>query len=232
MGFGQYDSGGGARVAMRAGVYHTIIKKADVKRGQGGKIVTDPKSGKAKFELIVDVHGPRHIGEELKRTMPVAFGANSETGQYAAFARFIEAATGIPCGDARQKDVEEADLLRRDLWVMVKHENGYNNIVDFVEPEEEPADTRPPYKRVEDDEIRSQQQANAQTRPLTAAQSQATSISSGKQRQIEALAHAKRVSDTQLADLIGKLTNGRTRFVGQLDLREAEAIISALKEVA
>ena len=132
MGFGQYDEGGSSQNAMRAGVYRTVIKKANVKRNQAGTIVTDQRTSKAKFELVVDVAGPRHVGEKLKKTMLVAFGQNAENGQWSQFARFIEHATGIPCGDLRQKEVDEPDLVGHDLWVMVKHERGWNNIVDFL----------------------------------------------------------------------------------------------------
>ena len=67
----------------------------------------------------------------------------------------------------------------------------------------------------------------AQTQPATALR-----INAGKQRQIEALAKARRVSDTILADLIEKLTKGGTRLVSELAPREAEALIAALKDAA
>lgn len=136
-GFGQYDNRSGAGETMKPGVYAAEIVKADVKREQGGAVVKDRASGKVKFELIVRVSGPKHVGENLKRTMTVTFGQNQESGQYATFARFIETATGIPCGDPAQKAVGPDDLTGKKLSVMVKPGNGYNNIVDFLAHEEE-----------------------------------------------------------------------------------------------
>lgn len=141
MGFGAYDQGGsGAK--MPTAIYDFVVVDADVMR-RNGEPVTDPKTHKVRFRAVLEVTSGEFKGEKCPRTMNVTF-APSQEGKYGPFAEFIAVATGIPCGDPRQRDVDSNDLRGRLLRGMVKHERGYNNVTEFISAERSAALTAPP----------------------------------------------------------------------------------------
>ena len=130
-GFGQYDTGGGSAKRMPTAIYDLVIVDADVKRDGSGNVVRDPKSDKARFKITLEVANGEFKGERITRTANVTY-APSQDGNYGPFAQFIEAATGIRCGDVAQKKIGREDLRGRMIRALVKHANGYNNVTEFV----------------------------------------------------------------------------------------------------
>lgn len=143
-GLGQYDTGGGAgsQVKMRDDVYDFVVVHADAKRLNTGEVVRNPRNQKVRFSLRAEVTAGKSKGQMVTRTMDITYGASSD-GIYGPFAKFIEAVTGIICGEPAQKEVGKDQLVGRTFRAMVKHENGYNNFVAWINRDEEDAESPP-----------------------------------------------------------------------------------------
>jgi hypothetical protein len=209
-GFGQYDTGGGNARRMPTAIYDFGIVDADVKRDGSGAVVRDPKTDRARFVATLEVRAGEFKGERVKRTMNVTYDPSSE-GKYGPFAQFIEAATGIPCGDARQKEIGRDHLRGGTVRGMVKHEKGYNNVTEFVS-DGVPAETRPApaqAPRPAPAGQRTPEPASARPAPAAAPQSGVSldyllsEVSFPVSQQIRALAKWANLSDAQLAVKIG-----------------------------
>ncbi|HEV8021289.1 MAG TPA: hypothetical protein VGP41_08525 [Candidatus Lustribacter sp.] len=214
-GFGEYDSGGGAsNVVMRTAIYRLRVEQADVKRDSSGQPVR--KDGKVRFGLRTTVVGSNYAGEIVKRTMSISYNAN-DSGNFGPFPSFIQAVTGIRCGDDRQRTVGRAELEGREFDAMIKHERGYNNIIDFIAPEAQPA--RAPVAQRQEPPP----QERAATGPIAV-------IGAGHLRHIHALQKAFKITDTVVADLVELVTSHRTRHVaGVAQGPEFEDLLARLK---
>ncbi|MGH7716911.1 MAG: hypothetical protein ACREML_13055 [Vulcanimicrobiaceae bacterium] len=62
------------------------------------------------------------------RRYTISFGTNPKNGTVAAFAAFIESATGVKAGDSKQRHVTDSDLVGKRVRVVVIHKDGYANV--------------------------------------------------------------------------------------------------------
>lgn len=230
-GFGEYDSSGGNATKMPTAVYHTIIREADVKRDGSGQPVRDTRSDKVRFRLVVEVDRGKFTAEKITRTMSISYAA-SQDGNFGPFPHFIEAATGIPMGDARQKGVGKKDLVGRPLSVMVKHERGYNNIVDFVSEDDAdggPGTPEPPTRAAAPARDTLDQDLGHRGPRATARPGMGELIGPGRERQVEALCRALSVDSSGLAEATIEATGGRTNDVALVYAPEFERLLVEIK---
>lgn len=232
MGFGQYAGGSASGVKVKIGTYRFRIVKADVKRNGKGEIVRDQQSNKAKFQLdAVIIAGP-YEGEQMTRTMPIAFGENSESHTYAVFAQFLSIITGIPCGDKRlEEGVEPEDLKGREFEAVAGWEGKYNNIIKFVDEVEEEPQARPPQRQPEP--VRSAAPGDTTQQDLAhrgrGAQPPADvfeRLSLPQRRQIDALAKLKHVNEARLRLLVASIAGPNA----SLDPDLAPQLVELLKK--
>ena len=125
--FGTYDKTS-AGVEMEPGMYDGIIESATVVREQDGELkVTEYGKNLVRVAVRLD----RDM--ILNRTMSISLGQNKANGQYAVFAKFIEAATGIKCGDKAQRNVTDEDLRGKRVRIVVEqNDKGYMDITSFM----------------------------------------------------------------------------------------------------
>lgn len=141
--FGAYDTASG-KAEVPDGTYEVAVKSVQVVK-RNGEPVRDQRSNKIKIAIVVTVEAGEHKGVDLKRTTTIAYGANSENGAYAVFAQFLEAATGVKCGDPEQKKLGEPVLKGKRLLVTVlENSKGYADIVRFKSVPTRPATANPP----------------------------------------------------------------------------------------
>jgi hypothetical protein len=233
-GFGQFDTaGGGSGTPMPLAIYDLVVVDADVKRDSSGEVIRDPKTDKARFRILVEVASGEFKGERIVRTCNVTY-APSQDGNYGPFAQFLQAATGIPCGDPRQREIGRDDLRGRVIRGLVKHARGYNNIAEFVfdgapatapTPRRDAAPPRAAAPPLDPDPKVARYQQQRAAAPITL-EARFANVILPRRRQIEALARAKRVSDARLAAMIDDLAHG-----GMLDDDLVLQLIEALKVV-
>lgn len=131
---------------IEPGIYDCSIESATVvKDANGNPKINDNGKHQVDVKFRIDDE------TTLNRRYTITFGKNSQTGDYAAFAKFLAAVTGIPLGDPRQKTVTESDLLgRRARIVTVVTDQGYVNIDSVAAP---PKVKAQPVQAVIEDEI-------------------------------------------------------------------------------
>lgn len=104
-------------------------------------IALEDKYGKKR--LLIVVHLDHKVGNdggpiELRRQLPISYGKNNSTGTHSALAVLIQAAVGIPAGDASQRHVTTEELVGKKLRVqtrnVTKDDKTYTNLVDFLAP--------------------------------------------------------------------------------------------------
>ncbi len=129
-GFGQYESARtGPKVDLEDGIYSALVREAELVRDEKGA----PVESYGKKQVVVRFMVDRDI--ELRRKYSISYGQNKENGKWAAWASFIEAATGIKCGSPEQKDIGPGDLENIEVRIMVKeNDRGYMDIVDVLQP--------------------------------------------------------------------------------------------------
>ena len=210
-GYGHYAGGGGSAVAID-GAFTATIKNMEV-----------IASEKPRMKITVTIDdGSEFDGETLTRVGGISFGMNSESKKWAWFAQYIQAATGIPCGDPAQKKAPKESMVGKRVRIKVMHddEKGYNNIIAFgaiqaqarpqVVPDRTPVQ-RPP---IVDN-----------TGPVTV-EALLSGVSASEQRRIAALAEAKKIGLSRLALLIASIVGG----VGvELLPANVPALVDALK---
>lgn len=112
------------------GIYDVIVEKAEVVKNADGTLKMT-ENGKHQVDVMFRIDGDT----TLNRRYTISFGKNKQNGQYAAFASFIAAVTGIPMGDPRQRNITESDLMgRRARIVTVVTDEGYVNIESVAPP--------------------------------------------------------------------------------------------------
>lgn len=144
--FGTYDKSSGG-VDMDPGMYDAIIESASLVYENG--VPKESQNGKNLVKVAV------RIDREtvLNRTMSISFGQNKANGQWAVFAKFIEAATGIKCGDKTQRNVTEDELRGKRVRIVVEqNDNGYMDITSFMPPGKSSARPQPAPAVSNDDE--------------------------------------------------------------------------------
>ena len=124
------------------GMYPATITAAKVLM-EDGQPKLHPESHKMSIDVSFQLDATNDEGNpiELQRRFGYTFGKNRTTGAYSNWAMFVEAATGVACGDAAQHHVGDKELTGRRLNVRTKNAesngNKYTNIVDFEPIEEE-----------------------------------------------------------------------------------------------
>ena len=137
--FGDYESRP-PQSDIDDGMYNAKILSAAIERdGAGEPKKTDEGKFQARVRFGIDDHfRPDGQPEELFRRYTISYGQNSQTAQWAAWAVLCAAATGISCGDARQKKISDQELAGAAVRVVVKrvlkNGNEYVNIVDVMSP--------------------------------------------------------------------------------------------------
>jgi hypothetical protein len=130
--FGDYDAN--ATPVVEPGMYFAMIKSADIVTDNGIPKVND--NGKNLVDVLFIV------GEyTLKRRYTISFGQNTQNKQWSAFAKMLEATTGVRCGDPAQKSLDEEELRGRECRVVVDtNDRGYSDITNVLPaPKKEPA---------------------------------------------------------------------------------------------
>ena len=82
-------------------------------------------------DVLNDVSGKP---EELKRRFVISYGQSKETGRpWSAFAQFLAAATGIPGGDPRQRQIAPKHLINKRVSLCpVLTDTGYVNVKEIT----------------------------------------------------------------------------------------------------
>lgn len=129
MPFGEYDSN--ATPSVDPGVYDAIIESASlVYETTNG--VTTPKrndNGKALFDVFFTIDA----STKLKRRYSISFGQNTTNKQWSAFAKMLEVATGVRCGDPVQKELDDHDLVGKRVRIVVEtNDRGYADVSNVL----------------------------------------------------------------------------------------------------
>lgn len=123
---GDHAKGGNA---VEPGVYSGIIESVTLVMENGSPKLT--QNGKELLDVSIRVS--RDL--TLNRRMAISYGQNKADKKWAVLAKFIEAATGIRCGDKEQRKVTDDDLIGKTIRCTVEiNENDYADVVSFMPP--------------------------------------------------------------------------------------------------
>jgi len=128
--FGSHDHSSGSSSQVEPGMYDATIDSVSLVKDASGLPMVD-QYGKEKAQVKFETtEGP------LSRRYTISFGKNNQTGQYAAFAKFIEAATGIKCGDNRQRQVTDSELVGKRVRIVadLSDDGKYTNVTNVMPP--------------------------------------------------------------------------------------------------
>lgn len=93
-----------------------------------------------RFELDDEV-GPDNGPISINRYFSISYGATG--GTYAAFATFLQAVTGIKCGDKAQRNVKPSEIIGKPLQVLTanveKDDTTRTNITGTLPPKKQTA---------------------------------------------------------------------------------------------
>ncbi len=147
--FGQFDTSGAATNLQNNGKawYDAEITHAAVVYEANGQPKQHPKNGKKYCRVdftVASVLADSGQPEVLTRTYVISYGQSTEGAKpWSAFSQMIAAATGLTCGDPRQKDVGPSHLVGQYVSINpVLNDRGYTD-VERVLPIEEAAPTPP-----------------------------------------------------------------------------------------
>lgn len=135
---GELDANAGQ--AALNGVHRGIIIHIDLDRNPDGTVrVTKNDLQQDQRFVIVKVQFPNGV---LSRKFPYAWTYNKRKSQWSLWTQFIEALTGIRCGDPRQQEVDTDQLIGThvDCLLQYKPSSGYTDILNFTRvAEQQPA---------------------------------------------------------------------------------------------
>lgn len=196
---------------------------------RGGEYDRDD-NGKIRVKIEVDLED----GTALQRTTSIAFGKNSKNNKFSQWAQFIEAATGIPCGDAAQRQVTGRELQGVAIGVRTRFTGSWTDIEEFVayervanqrppqgaggaapRPAAQRPEAQPPAQRPQPPAQRPQPQAAVRPAPQTAPPQtrQGTTAKDAPcepgQARIRKLASEKGISDQELLAMANRVTPGK-----------------------
>ncbi len=147
--FGQFDTSGAATNLQNNGKawYDAAITHAAVVYEANGQPKQHPKNGKKYCRVdftVASVLADSGQPEVLTRTYVISYGQSTEGAKpWSAFSQMIAAATGLSCGDPRQKDVGPSHLVGQYVSINpVLNDRGYTD-VERVLPIEEAAPIPP-----------------------------------------------------------------------------------------
>lgn len=123
---GTFDTTPGS-TPVADGYYAGNIKAITPRCVRGGQPELD-ENGKRRVTIEVDLED----GTALQRTTSIAFGKNSKKNQYSQWAQFIEAATGVRCGDPAQRQYTARELISLPIGVRTKFSGSWTDIEEFV----------------------------------------------------------------------------------------------------
>lgn len=146
------------------GLYGAIIESEEVVLDARG-VAKKTEDGKFRVKITVKLRRPDHSVATLTRTMPVSFGKNMQSGTYSRFSSYLEVIHGVPCGDPRQQQIPPGSGQRKTCRVVVKNENGYSNIVDFLKIDKSPLAAAPQPSQPAQPQSQWQQAAQQQPAP-------------------------------------------------------------------
>ena len=131
--FGQHERSNAPSESIEPGMYDATIESVRLVRNADGtpKVTeNDKEQADVKFLTSEGV---------VSRRYSISFGQNRSTGQYALFAKFIEAATGVKCGDSAQRKVTDSDLAGKSVRIVTDiNERGYANVTSVLAPKNTP----------------------------------------------------------------------------------------------
>ena len=128
--FGEHDHSESSGQHVEPGMYDATIDSVSLVKDASGLPMVD-QYGKEKAQVKFETtEGP------LSRRYTISFGKNNQSGQYAAFAKFIEAATGVKCGESRQRKVTDVELVGKHVRVVAdRSDDGrYVNVTNVMPP--------------------------------------------------------------------------------------------------
>lgn len=154
--FGQFDTSGAATNLQNNGKawYDAEITHAAVVYEADGQPKQHPKNGKKYCRVdftVPSVLADSGKPEVLTRTYVISYGQSTEGAKpWSAFSQMIAAATGIACGDPRQKDVGPSHLVGQYVSINPKiNDRGYTDVESVLQIEsEEPAPPARPTRPV------------------------------------------------------------------------------------
>lgn len=114
---------------IEPGMYDATIESVSLVRNADGT-PKETENGKEQADVrFLTEQGP------VRRRYSISFGQNQSNGLYAQFAKFIEAATGVKCGDSGQRKVSDTMLVGKNVRIVVDiNERGYNNVTNVMAP--------------------------------------------------------------------------------------------------
>lgn len=174
------------------GCYPVVIAGAEIQR---------PRRDDARVAIVLAVTGGPYAGTTVAYACRAALERRAAHAPYPAFARFVEAATGIACGDEVQRSIDERMLLGQCLEVTLRAGfDGAQRIVGFAPP-------------------------NEGASSLARAARERIAV----RERIAALVRGAGVDAAGLRDLISSVSRGRTRSYARLRAAEADALATRLR---
>ncbi len=123
--FGDLAPAGG--IKLDNGMYDATIAKIVIVMENGAPKKND--NGKP----LLDVFYQLDEENTIKRRYSVSLGQNSANKQWAAFAKVIEAATRVKCGDPGQQDVTDEQMIGRAVRIVIEqNDRGYADVVNVL----------------------------------------------------------------------------------------------------
>lgn len=110
------------------GVYAATIKSAKIVTDENG-LPKKNENGKCACDVTFD------LGEdiEVRRRFSISFGQNRTNGQWAAFAKFLAAVSGLNPSDPRLGMMEPEELIGKRCQVVIeKNEKGYSDVANVL----------------------------------------------------------------------------------------------------
>ncbi len=173
------------------GRYPVVIAGVEIQR---------PRRDDARVAIVLAVTGGPYAGTTVAYACRAALERRAAHAPYPPFARFLEAATGIACGDEAQRSVDERALLGGCLEITLRAGfDGTARVVGFAPPSAGSSLVRAARERI------------------------------AVRERIAALVQGAGVDAAGLRELIASVSRGRTRSYARLRAAEADALAVRLR---
>lgn len=134
--FGQYANETSS-VNLEPGMYPAMIHTADLVLEEGTPKVTENGKNLVDVVFVVDREN------KPRRRYTISFGQNKSNGQWSAFAKFLEAATGLKCGDKAQRTITAEQLTGKTVRIVVaENDRGYMDVQNVLPPGKKPQEAQ------------------------------------------------------------------------------------------
>lgn len=174
------------------GSYPVVIAGVEIQR---------PRRDDARVAIVLAVTGGPYAGTTVTYACRAGLERRAPHAPYPAFARFVEAATGIACGDEAQRSIDERALLGQCLEITLRAGfDGAQRVAGFGPPGDG-------------------------TSSLARAARERLAV----RERIAALVRGAGVDAAGLRDLISSVSRGRTRNMARLRAAEADALATRLR---